>query len=76
MKLLLVVFLTTLPSCLWSDSYNPVSPEYPCGTRAHQCIDGACCWNNEVCGGIGTGCPEGYCCFVGKDMWLKRHQAK
>lgn len=49
---------------------NPVSKDYPCGTRAHPCQLNplTCCWNNAVCGGpVGSGCPEGYCCFVGDD---------
>lgn len=48
---------------------NPVSKDYPCGTRAHACSVQPlmCCWNNEVCGGaVGTGCPAGMCCYVGE----------
>lgn len=49
---------------------NPVSPDYPCGTRSHVCSKNPlmCCWNSEVCGGpVGTGCPAGYCCYIGDD---------
>lgn len=54
---------------------NPVSPEYPCGTRAHACSTAplSCCWNTEVCGGeIGSGCPVGYCCYGGDSFGAQR----
>ena len=50
---------------------NPISKDYPCGTRAHACSTSPlmCCWRDEVCGGqVGSGCPEGMCCFVGEDL--------
>jgi hypothetical protein len=43
---------------------NPVSPEYPCGTRAHKCDSGGCCWNFEDCGGDVPSCPADMCCFA------------
>lgn len=46
---------------------NPNSPDYPCGTRAHKCASGLCCWNGEACGGEGfPNCPAGMCCFEGE----------
>jgi hypothetical protein len=50
---------------------NPVSPDYPCGTRAHACSAKplSCCWNSEVCGGeVGSGCPAGSCCYAGETL--------
>ena len=44
---------------------NPITPEYPCGTRMHQCSDGGCCWNNEDCGGEILSCRPGRCCYRG-----------
>ena len=47
---------------------NPVSKDYPCGTRAHACSMQPlmCCWNSEVCGtDSGNGCPKGMCCATG-----------
>lgn len=49
---------------------NPVTPDYPCGTRAHACSTNPlmCCLNTDVCGGpIGSGCPAGMCCYIGDD---------
>jgi len=53
---------------------NPVSPDYPCGTRAHACSVNPlmCCWNSSVCGGqVGSGCQEGFCCYAGEDYAAK-----
>lgn len=50
---------------------NPVSTDYPCGTRAHACSTTplACCWNSEVCGGaVGSGCPTDSCCYGGDNF--------
>jgi hypothetical protein len=46
---------------------NPVSKDYPCGTRAHACsiTPLECCWNGEICGGQ-PGCPPDMCCYVGE----------
>lgn len=46
---------------------NPVSPEYPCGTRGHMCYSGKCCWNGQECGGDVAYCPEDMCCYVGDE---------
>lgn len=70
----LAMLLLALASCGASCSSclhveNPVEPGYPCGTRAHACSlePLACCWRGEVCGGKpGSGCPAGYCCYVGE----------
>lgn len=35
---------------------NPISREYPCGTRAHQCPSHQCCWNFQVC--TANGCES------------------
>jgi len=71
--LLLIAALATFSGCKDCNKIdNPVSPEYPCGTRAHPCNlkPLSCCWNNEVCGGpVGTGCPAGMCCYVGDDFY-------
>ena len=49
---------------------NPVSPQYPCGTRAHACSVSplSCCWNGEVCGGEFLSCPVGMCCYDGESL--------
>ena len=69
MKRLLLIVGVLIVSCGgWS---NPVSPEYPCGTRAHQCSNGACCWNGQDCGRPDTySCPKDMCCeSSGSDNW-------
>lgn len=48
-----------------NEPQNPVSPEYPCGTRGHKCSSGMCCWNGEDCGGDVPWCPAGVCCYAG-----------
>lgn len=41
---------------------NPKSAAYPCGTRAHMCSSGGCCWNSQDCGADTAGCPPDMCC--------------
>jgi hypothetical protein len=47
---------------------NPVSLEYPCGTRGIVCDTSpvSCCWRGEACGKEGSSCPEGMCCYDGE----------
>ena len=59
-----LVGLALLVGC-HQEIVNPVSPEYPCGTRMHMCSSGKCCWNDQDCGGDVYSCPEGHCCFSG-----------
>jgi len=68
-RLMMLVIVLALPSCQWNEANNPVSPSYPCGTRAHACSVEplSCCWNGYDCGAAGTSCPAGMCCFVGDD---------
>lgn len=40
---------------------------YPCGLNGHECPDGQCCGNAQVCCD-GTTCTAGYCEFVGGGM--------
>ena len=51
---------------------NPVSPDYPCGTRARVCSTApalSCCWLSEDCGGaVGSSCPAGMCCYGGESL--------
>jgi len=56
---------------------NPVSPGYPCGTRAHACSVEplTCCWNGEVCGAEGTSCPAGACCYRGESYGAPQFEA-
>lgn len=63
--LVLVVLFVGCPCTEWS---NPVSPSYPCGTRAHQCRTGGCCWNYQVCGGDVPNCRPDACCYKGGDL--------
>jgi hypothetical protein len=42
-------------------------PGYPCGTAGKQCQNGACCGQEDVCGGDAPGCPAGQCCFEGME---------
>lgn len=74
MKLVAALALVCLTGCAGckdcNKAHNPVSPDHPCGTRAHACSTNPlmCCWNSEVCGGpVGTGCPAGMCCALGDD---------
>jgi hypothetical protein len=75
MKYLLVLLVLTV-GCHDMRATNPVSAEYPCGTRAHPCSRAplTCCWNAMVCGGLeGTGCPAGMCCAIDNErtpQWL------
>lgn len=64
---LMLVLLVLLAGCWNSDVNNPVSPEYPCGTRAHACSMSplSCCWNFQYCGAAGNRCPADMCCFDG-----------
>ena len=65
--LLLALTLTGCPTYC-TEINNPVTPEYPCGTRAHGCSSsGGCCYNQDDCGGDVPNCPEGYCCYRGGD---------
>jgi len=71
-RLFPVLFLAlsfSIAGCPCNEINNPVSPEYPCGTRAYQCQSGKCCWNDHVCGGDPgvLNCPPGLCCFQGGD---------
>lgn len=62
---IVVIWLTG--ACFLKET-NPVSKEYPCGTRAHACSTEPlmCCWNGETCGGQpGSGCQPGMCCYGG-----------
>jgi hypothetical protein len=71
-RMLLVLAMAVLVSCAgWNKVNNPVSEDYPCGTKAHACSFSplACCWNDSACGGKGTSCPEGMCCFVGDSYY-------
>jgi hypothetical protein len=67
-----VVFLSACPK--WDPANNPVSPEYPCGTRAHVCTTSplACCWQGQDCGAEGTSCPAGMCCASGDSFGVER----
>ncbi|MFA4971382.1 MAG: hypothetical protein WC683_02130 [bacterium] len=69
MRLALVLLCTFVCGCgNCNPVHNPVSSEYPCGTRAHACSTAplSCCWNDLVCGGeVGSGCPAGMCCYGG-----------
>ena len=60
---LIVLFCAGCGKC--GEPQNPVSEAYPCGTRAHMCGSGGCCWNSQDCGGDTPGCPDGYCCASG-----------
>ena len=67
-SILALVFTLTCGCGTCNSTHNPVSPEYPCGTRAHVCSTAPlmCCWGYDVCGGeVGSGCPAGYCCYGG-----------
>ena len=74
-KILLLAMLLSFAGCTRCSDCNkvnnPVSPDYPCGTRAHPCTltPLTCCWNTDVCGGRPDwpGCPAGMCCYVGDD---------
>lgn len=48
---------------------------YPCGLQEHACSPGACCGNDEQCGGPNTGCPEGMCCYIGDESMMARPDA-
>ena len=64
MKIISLALLVFATSCFESSvDTNPISKDYPCGTRAHACSTAPtmCCWNFEVCG-KGLGCPAGMCC--------------
>lgn len=64
----MLVLLVALASCQgWNDVNNPVSKEYPCGTRAHMCSSGGCCWNTDDCGGDVASCPADLCCYKGTE---------
>lgn len=58
-RLLSFLLLSWLVAC--GPIENPISPDYPCGTRGRSCGNGLCCGISEECG-TGLGCPEGYCC--------------
>lgn len=64
---LMLVLVVLLAGCWNSDVNNPVSPEYPCGTRGLVCSTDplSCCWQHQYCGAKGTRCPEDMCCFDG-----------
>ncbi len=47
---------------------NPISRDYPCGTRQHQCPSRECCWNFQEC--TPNGCaanPDPEAFGAGKD---------
>jgi len=46
----------------------PTGPgtDYPCGVWGISCGSHMCCDEGDACGGM-TGCPDGYCCYVGPD---------
>lgn len=62
-KLRIALLLALAVAC--GPVHNPVSPEYPCGTRAHKCSSGDCCWNDQDCGGDVGWCPVDMCCYRG-----------
>ena len=49
----------------YNQPQNPVTTDYPCGTRAHMCASKACCWNGQDCGGDVVSCPADMCCAAG-----------
>jgi hypothetical protein len=59
-----ILLLTACKNC--TSVNNPVSPDYPCGTRGHVCSTNplSCCWVGDDCGGT-LGCPRDMCCFAG-----------
>ena len=47
----MIYLLLALLLIACSPATNPISKEYPCGTRAHACSTKplTCCWNFEEC---------------------------
>ena len=52
----MIYLLLALLLIACSPATNPISKEYPCGTRAHACSSKpvTCCWNFEEC-------SDGFC---------------
>jgi len=65
---LIAAIVVPTTACAW-DKPIPTTPtpDYPCGVTWHSCGNGACCRNNDTCGGAfpSVGCPAGQCCYVG-----------
>ena len=69
MKLLLLLLVASCAG--WTTADNPVSQDYPCGTRAHACSIQPleCCWNGTICGNAElSGCPIDSCCYEGDEL--------
>ena len=73
----IVILALSLTSCTGGILNPPTGPgtDYPCGARLHQCADGGCCWDSQVCGGQpGSGCPAGACCYSGDSFGTPQRQ--
>jgi hypothetical protein len=66
-RLIFISLSILLTFCSCGPFHNPIKPGYPCGTRAHQCSSGGCCWRHQDCGGDVPNCRPGYCCT--RDDW-------